>query len=323
MTPIIVGIGAVGLVVGLWLAWALRRSGLVTMSIIAVGVPALAIVGYLELGQPKLVDLPLAQRTEPAVQELRELNDFRRTTGALATKLREEPENIEGWTMLSRAYRTLSEWSFAIEAWKRVLAQKGSAATAQDWADLTLLHVQNAEGQVTTAGVAAARKSLDIDPQHPEAQHFLAMERAQQGDMAGAIAGWEALLANAPSDASWRPSIGRYLAQARARLTQPQRGPSAGDMAAASQMSAEERRAMIQGMVDGLAGRLADAPDDPAGWLRLAQAYGVLGRKDDAADALKNAEQTAQARLAAGGGEQASMQAILDRAAQMRKQLAL
>ena len=80
---------------------------------------------------------------------------------------------------------------------------------------------------------------------------------------------------------------------------------------------------MIHSMVDGLAARLADAPDDPAGWLRLARAYGVLGRKDDAADALTKAEQTAQARLAASGGNQEEMQAVLDSAAQMRKQLAL
>ena len=80
---------------------------------------------------------------------------------------------------------------------------------------------------------------------------------------------------------------------------------------------------MIQGMVDGLAEKLAESPDDPAGWLRLARAYGVLGRKDAAAEALTNAEKTAQARLNAGGADQTEMQAVLDSAAQMRKQLAL
>ena len=42
---------------------------------------------------------------------------------------------------------------------------------------------------------------------------------------------------------------------------------------------------MIRGMVAGLAGRLADKPDDPAGWVRLVRSYAVLGdvaRRDKA-----------------------------------------
>ncbi|MFD0388183.1 tetratricopeptide repeat protein [Tistrella bauzanensis] len=34
---------------------------------------------------------------------------------------------------------------------------------------------------------------------------------------------------------------------------------------------------MIRGMVEGLAARLSDAPEDPEGWLRLARSYAVLG----------------------------------------------
>ncbi len=323
MIFLLVGVGLVGLTVGLWLAWALRRSGLPMMMLVAAGVPALAVLGYAQLGRVSLPDLPLAQRTEPAVQELRDLNEFRRMTGSLAERLQHEPDNIEAWTMLTRAYRTLGEWSFAIEAWARALALKGTAATAQDWSDLALLHVQAAEGQVTPAGAAASRKALEIDPQQADAQHFLAMQRAQQGDLKGAIVRWEALLANAPPDAGWRPAVERYLTQAKVRLSQPQRGPSAGDMAAASRMSEDDRAAMIQSMVEGLAARLEETPDDPAGWLRLARAYGVLGRKDEAAEALGNAERTAKNRLASEAGDRAAMPALLDTAAQLRKQLSL
>jgi cytochrome c-type biogenesis protein CcmH len=46
---------------------------------------------------------------------------------------------------------------------------------------------------------------------------------------------------------------------------------------------------MIEGMVDGLAARLADQPDDLDGWLRLARAYVVLGRQADARAALDSA----------------------------------
>ena len=44
---------------------------------------------------------------------------------------------------------------------------------------------------------------------------------------------------------------------------------------------------MIQGMVDSLASRLQENPEDVEGWRRLGRAYNVLGRTDDAANAYR------------------------------------
>lgn len=321
MSAAFFGVGIIGLAVGLWLAWALRRSGILLSLLIAVGAPVLAVLGYLELGQPRLDDLPLAERTDPAIIELRGENQYRQMTGKLAEYLQEHPGNLEGWTVLTQAYRKLGESGFAVEAWRRALLLKGDAVTAQDWAEMAVLLVQQADGQVTPAAENMARQALSLDPKLPEGQHLLALAKAQQGDLTGAIRDWEALLASAPPDADWRPPIERYLAWAQAQQANPAQGPSADEVAAARQMSAEDRAAMIEGMVEGLAARLADAPDDPAGWLRLARAYGVLGRSNDALAALDRAEQTAQARLDAGQGEDAPLQGVLNSASQMRQQL--
>lgn len=66
-------------------------------------------------------------------------------------------------------------------------------------------------------------------------------------------------------------------------------GPSAADVAAAQDMSDEDRQAMIQGMVDGLAARLEENPNDLDGWMRLARSYNVLNRPQDALAALEKA----------------------------------
>ena len=47
-------------------------------------------------------------------------------------------------------------------------------------------------------------------------------------------------------------------------------------------MSPEERQAMIRGMVERLAARLDQNPDDKEGWTRLARAYDVLGETEKA-----------------------------------------
>lgn len=59
-------------------------------------------------------------------------------------------------------------------------------------------------------------------------------------------------------------------------------GPTQDDIAAAQDMEAGDRQAMIQGMVDGLSERLMDEPNDADAWVRLLRARGVLGQNDKA-----------------------------------------
>ena len=56
-------------------------------------------------------------------------------------------------------------------------------------------------------------------------------------------------------------------------------GPTAEQMQAAQEMTPEERAEMILAMVDGLAARLEDNPQDEQGWSRLIRARSVLGQE--------------------------------------------
>ena len=60
-------------------------------------------------------------------------------------------------------------------------------------------------------------------------------------------------------------------------------------MAAAENMSPEQRQDMVRSMVDGLAARLEQQPDDIEGWRMLGRSWAVLG------DPAKSAEAFAQA----------------------------
>jgi cytochrome c-type biogenesis protein CcmH len=63
-------------------------------------------------------------------------------------------------------------------------------------------------------------------------------------------------------------------------------------MAAAAELSPEQRQAMVRGMVDRLAARLKDDGSDIDGWLRLMRAYMVLGERDKALSAAADARRT-------------------------------
>jgi len=97
------------------------------------------------------------------------------------------------------------------------------------------------------------------------------------------------MLEKAPPGAPWRPLVRSALARVGGGSTAP--ALSDDKMAAAKDMNETDRNAMIRGMVERLAGRLKQNGDDVEGWLRLVRAYMVLGDRDKAMGALKDARQ--------------------------------
>jgi len=83
-------------------------------------------------------------------------------------------------------------------------------------------------------------------------------------------------------------SLGTYALIGRADLLeegalkpyQGPRGPTAEQMQAAQEMTPEQRAEMILAMVEGLAARLEEDPNDEQGWTRLIRARTVLGQEE-------------------------------------------
>jgi cytochrome c-type biogenesis protein CcmH len=87
-------------------------------------------------------------------------------------------------------------------------------------------------------------------------------------------------------------------------------GPSPEQVAGAAAMTAKDRNAMINGMVEGLAAKLKANPRDEAGWLRLMRARTVLGDNAAATRARNDA-------LAAFAGDTATQARIKAAAVEM------
>lgn len=96
------------------------------------------------------------------------------------------------------------------------------------------------------------------------------------------------------AEARWAsaPFVMQEIAAAKARLgaaSPARRGPSAADVAAAQTLTDEQREGMIAGMVEGLAMRLEDNPDDFEGWIMLGRSYGVIGQYEKSIEAYARA----------------------------------
>jgi len=144
---------------------------------------------------------------------------------------------------------------------------------------------------VTADARAAFERALQIEPETPTASYHLAAALAQEGRIAEAVASWQGMLARLPPGSPWRAAAEQAIAEGRQRLASagPEAGPDRQDLEAAAGMSQEDRNATIETMVAGLDEKLRKDPGDLEGWFRLIRSYVVLGRAEDARDAVKRA----------------------------------
>ena len=114
-------------------------------------------------------------------------------------------------------------------------------------------------------------------------RYFIGLAAEQDGRPKEAAEIWRKLLEGASADAGWTGFVRESLARVdpgAAAVSPP--GPGADDVAAAGQMSPEQRETMVRGMVGRLAERLKADGSDVEGWLRLLRAYMVLGDREQA-----------------------------------------
>ncbi|MSP88683.1 MAG: c-type cytochrome biogenesis protein CcmI [Alphaproteobacteria bacterium] len=273
------------------------RGARISAAAAVLALPALGFVLYLAVGQPDKPDQPLALRNlrHPDAQA-GEIADM---VERLRTRLQTEPGDIEGWMMLGRSYRVMGRLPESAEAYREAAQRSDGDPAALSAYGEALIYAS--DGVVTPPAQAAFSETLRKQAGDPRARFYLALARVQAGDVAGGLADWRALDADSPADAPWLTTLRERIAEATrmlnldlARLpplarapqapamsppvaSAPPRGPSQADMQAAQGMAPQDRNAMIRGMVEGLAQRLEENPNDRDGWLRLARAWTVLG----------------------------------------------
>lgn len=229
---------------------------------LAIAAPAAALALYFALGAPEL-----ATRTASGPPA-----DMASLVAQLAEKMKDRPGDLRGWLLLGRSYRSLERFDAAADALGHASAlAPDDAALAAEFGEVLIFA---ADGRVGKEARDAFEAALRVDPKEPRARYYLGLADAQDGNPRGALERWLALEADLPPDAPWRAMLAEHIQQLQTE---------AG-------ITPENRTAMIRGMVERLAERLEQQPDDADGWLRLARSYMVLGEAAKAKDALAKAE---------------------------------
>jgi cytochrome c-type biogenesis protein CcmH len=267
----------------------------------AVAAPVAALAFYVGVaGSPGLPGQPFAARPTPPADTGRQVVQMVET---LAARLKENPNDLDGWAMLARSYGQLERNADAVVAWRKVMELSNNADAHA--AALAESLVREADGMVTPEARRLFERVKTADPRDPRAGFYLGIAYAQEGDARQALQTWTDLVAASPPDAPWLAAVRERIQRAAAGANidpasivpsqqavaagQQQRGPSAADVAAIQRMSPEQRTALVRGMVGQLAARLENEPGDLEGWRRLGRAYQVLGETDNARQAWQKA----------------------------------
>ncbi|MHA1553012.1 MAG: c-type cytochrome biogenesis protein CcmI [Alphaproteobacteria bacterium] len=254
------------------------------VSLMVVG-PLAAIGLYTQLGSPDLPDQPRAARVAASA----DLADLPTLVARVEAHLADNVDDGPGWEVIAPIYVRLGRYGDAARAFAQ--ANRLVGPTAQLEASIGESLVWENDGRVVEEARDAFRRAVALDPQQIRARFYLARAFEQDGDDESAVAAWRALLADAPPGALWAEDARAILASAEVRLDggDATGGPSAADVAAAGDLAPEDRQAMIVSMVQRLAARLEDEPDDARGWVRLIRSYVVLDQPGEAASALQKA----------------------------------
>jgi cytochrome c-type biogenesis protein CcmH len=272
---------------------------------VAVAVPLLAMGLYLAYGSPRLPDQPLVARLQDPASD----RNLEALVARVEARLREHPEEGEGWDVIAPVYMGWRRYSDAAEAYANAARLLGESAKRLSGQGQALVLANN--GVVTEEARQALERAVALDQTLLEPRILLAIAKEQDGKFQAAIEDWRALLEDAPKDAPWREMVEKKIATDEAHLAggpvpnQPvaveptpaaPSVPSDADIAAAQNpaagqtMNPADQQAMIEMMVQRLATRLDQNSGDLPGWLKLVRAYSVLDRKDDALKALERAK---------------------------------
>lgn len=191
----------------------------------------------------------------------------------LIARVRKTPDDLQAWIYLARAYMTSGDAPDAAKAYGRAVTV--ARLSGNESAELDSAYGEamvEATGSVGPEAETAFQAALMLNPKDVAARFFLGQSRAEKGDKDAALALWQGLLAETPTNVPLHQTLVDRIA-----LLTAQGGGGAPDPRA---------------MVAGLEARLKADPKDAAGWQRLIRAETVLGRSAEAKAALATARKT-------------------------------
>ena len=190
--------------------------------VLVLGVPLLAGALYLSLGNYQAISHSAEMAVDPDTLKLAEINKM---VEGLAEKMKNNPDDAQGWLMLGRSYKFQQQYSKAVDAFANAYRLLG------DQAEVMLLYAdaiayandKNMAGKPTEL----VFKALALEPDNMTALWLGGMAKVQQGDVVNAIKLWKKLVALLPPGSESQQEIQALLAKIESEQPQAAAQPEA------------------------------------------------------------------------------------------------
>jgi len=184
------------------------RGGRALVAAIAVAIPAAALGVYLLVGSPGALSLQSehqmnAQQLEAMVERL-------------AARLRENPDDVEGWKLLGRSYGALGRFPEAVDAY--VKAATRAPRDAQILADLADVLAMSRGQRLQGEPEKLVLRALELDPRNLKALALAGSAAFERKDFAGAVRYWQRMLPLVAAESEDARSIQASIAEAQSFL---------------------------------------------------------------------------------------------------------
>jgi cytochrome c-type biogenesis protein CcmH len=226
-----------------------RRAALVAGAVI----PLLALGLYLLVGNPGALERAADMQASAAQIE--------GMVSRLVARLRENPDDIDGWKLLGRSYSVLGRHDEAADAYaKAAVRAPRDASLLADLADaLAMARGQSLQGEPEQLVLRA----LEIEPANLKALALAGTAAFERKDYAAAAAYWQRMLPHVPPESDDARTIQQNVNEARALAGDTKKSVLKGTVSLAPQLKAnaapEDTVFVFARAVDGPAMPLAVA----------------------------------------------------------------
>ena len=180
---------------------------------VGAAVPVLAISVYLLIGSPEALD---PERQMAAHRQSRHEITSEQIEGmiaSLAARLRNEPDNVEGWTMLARSYNAIGRYAQAAKAYARLVKLvPDDAVLMADYADALAMTLNRS---LVGEPEKIVEKAVRIDPANIKALALWGSAAFERKDYAAAAERWQKILPLVPADSDIGRSTSGSIAEAQ------------------------------------------------------------------------------------------------------------
>ena len=187
-----------------------RQPGKWAVWLVVVAIPALSVGLYLKLGEYRVIDNPALAEAKPAAQQNPQNMSIEAMLERVKQRLRDNPEDAEGWFILGRTLLSMQMINEAVTAFQRtydlVGDQPGVMFTLAD-----ALALQN-EGSMTGEPEALVARGLEIAPNDPTGLWLSGLAAEQRKDYKTAHARWASMLPLIADDVESSAEVNRLLA---------------------------------------------------------------------------------------------------------------